>query len=393
MTTRVVANAALGGEGYRANVYAQYYDWWMYSNPTFANPDGSSAQIYQFDRRWIVGMRGERTWRVARALSLVAGTENRYDAIGNVGVHHTDDRAFVGSFGAYRVAELSASVYGEATWTPLHGLRLTAGLRGDHYRYDVAARDAEAAALGEGNGHASLLSPKAAIAYELSPHIELYANWGRGFHSNDVRGAVTATPVPVLVAGTGREIGARVRFGTFTASATCWWLDLGSELRFVGDSNAVEPTGASRRHGYEITFYWRPFSWLALDANFTASHARYDNGDYIPNAFENAGQIGASIILDRWEASARLRHLGPYPLLEDNSERDPGSDVVNLRAAFKPGRFEFYAELLNLFDSRDKDMAYLYESYVPAVDAAPVEGRLSRVVEPRTVRVGIRFRL
>jgi hypothetical protein len=34
-----------------------------------------------------------------------------------------------------------------------------------------------------------------------------------------------------------------------------------------------------------------------------------------------------------------------------------------------------YAEVLNVLDSRDKDMTYFYESYIPSFDAAPVEGR------------------
>jgi hypothetical protein len=52
---------------------------------------------------------------------------------------------------------------------------------------------------------------------------------------------------------------------------------------------------------------------------------------------------------------------------------------------------EIFGELLNIFDSDDKDIAYYYESYIPAFDPAPVEGRLSRVVEPRTVRVGVKY--
>ena len=97
-------------------------------------------------------------------------------------------------------------------------------------------------------------------------------------------------------------------------------------------------------------------------------------------------------MFDKWEASARLRHLGGYPLIEDNSVRDKGSNVLNLRGAWKPGRFEVYAEVLNLLDSRDKDIAYFYQSFIPKFDAAPVEGRLSRVVEPRTFRVGTKLR-
>lgn len=391
-TTRFVANAALTGGTFKGNIYAQFYNWSMYSNPTYANPDGTSAQIFQFDRRWVFGLNGQKKWSPASTLDIVLGTENRYDDIGNVGVYHTIARSFVSSFGRFAVREGSVSAYGEATWRPISGLRLTGGLRGDYYHYDVRAGDAAGAASGEGSGHDSIVSPKAAIAYAVSPHLELYANWGRGFHSNDVRGAVTVTPVPVLVRGTGKELGGRLQLPHFTLTATYFWLDVASELRFVGDSNAVEPSGASKRRGYEIVGFWRPFPWLALDANYTASHARYDNGDYIPNAFENAASAGASVVLNRWEASIRLRHLGPYPLIEDNSQRDKGSTVLNLRGAWKPSNFEVYAELLNIFDSHDNDITYYYESYIPAYDSAPTDGKLSRVVEPRTLRVGVKYK-
>jgi outer membrane receptor protein involved in Fe transport len=393
-TTRFVGNVAVTQADWRANGYAQYYDWSMYSNPTYADPDGSSAQIRQYDRRWIIGATAEKRWSLGSTLDFGVGTEDRYDHIGNVGVSRTADRAFLSSLGRYHVEELSLALYGDVTWRPLPGLRVTGGLRGDHYRYAVRARDAAAAALGEGEGSDSLLSPKASLAYRVAPALELYANWGRGFHSNDVRGAVNVdTPVPVLVRGTGKELGGRVQIGSASLTATYWWLNVGSELRFVGDSNAVEPTGASKRHGYEIVAFWRPLPWLALDGNYTASHSRYDNGDRIPNAFENAASAGVAVVLGRWETSLRVRHLGPYPLIEDNSVRDKGSTVVNARGAWKGKRIELYGELLNIFDSRDKDIAYFYESYIPAFDmTGPQEGRLSRVVEPRTVRLGMKVK-
>jgi outer membrane receptor protein involved in Fe transport len=394
-TTRFIGNLGVTQPTWRANVYAQYYDWSMFSNPIYADPDGTSAQIRQFDRRWIMGLTAAKQWDVGPALSFAIGTENRYDHIGNVGVDRSANGEYLFSLGRYRVEQLSAALYGDVTWQPVDGLRLTGGLRGDHYHYVVRARDDVATALGEGKGSDSLLSPKASVAWRVSPQVELYANWGRGFHSNDVRGAVNAdTPVSVLVRGTGKELGARLQLSSASLTATYWWLDVGSELRFVGDSNAVEPTGASQRHGYEIVAFWRPLPWLALDGNYTASRSRYDNGDRIPNAFENAASAGAAIILDPWEASIRLRHLGPYPLIEDNSVRDKGSTIVNARAAWKGKRIELYGELLNIFDSRDKDIAYYYESYIPAVDTGgPQEGRLSRVVEPRTVRLGIKVML
>lgn len=389
-TTRLIGNIAISQPTWRANAYAQFYDWSMFSNPTYTDADGTSAQIRQFDRRWVMGLTAQKRWDINPALALTIGTENRYDAIGNVGVDRTSDRMFLASLGHFHVKELSTALYGEATWTPVAGLRATGGLRGDYYHYSVGARDAVAASLGQGSGSASILSPKAALAYAITPQLEIYANWGRGFHSNDVRGAANVdTPVPVLVRGTGKELGARVQLSGVTLTGTYWWLNVDSELRFVGDSNAVEPSGASRRHGYELSAFWRPLAWLALDGNYTASHARYDNGDHIPNAFENAASAGAAILLDPWEASVRVRHLGPSPLVEDNSVRDRGSTVVNARAAWKGKQVEIYGEVLNVLGSRDKDIAYYYESYIPSFDTGgPVEGRLSRVVEPRTARIG-----
>jgi outer membrane receptor protein involved in Fe transport len=389
-TTRLIGNIAFEQPTWRANAYAQFYDWSMLSNPTYADADGTSAQIRQFDRRWVLGLTTQKRWDFGDALALTAGTENRYDVISNVGVDRSANRAFLASLGHYRVKELSSALYGEATWTPIDGLRLTGGLRGDYYHLSVEARDPVAATLGEGSGSDAIISPKAAIAWRITPHVEIYANWGRGFHSNDVRGAVNvATPVPVLVRGTGKELGTRLQFSGVTLTATYWWLNVDSELRFVGDSNAVEPSGASRRRGYEIVAFWRPFPWLAFDGNYTASHSRYDNGDHIPNAFENAASAGAALVLDPWEASIRVRHLGPSPLIEDNSVRDQGSTVVNLRAGWKGKGVELYGEVLNILGSRDKDIAYYYESYIPAYDVGgPAEGRLSRVVEPRTIRLG-----
>jgi hypothetical protein len=391
-TTRIIADAKISASGWRANAYAQYYDWTMYSNPTYANADGSSAQIKQFDKRWIFGLKGERRWEISPMIDLAVGTENRFDDISKVGVYHTDDRVFVESFGAYDVKEASGSLYAETVVRPFEGLRVTGGLRGDYYHFDVKGLDAEAIALGVGKGHDSIVSPKVDLAYKVNDHIEIYGDWGKGFHSNDVRGAVTSTPVPVLVSGKGKEVGARFQLPHFTLTTTYWWLDVGSELKFVGDSNAVEPTGASSRHGYEIVAFWRPFPWLAIDGNYTASHARYDNGDFIPNAFDNAAQVGVSLVSDDWEGSLRMRHLGGYPLIEDNSTRDKGSTVFNARGARKFAHVEVYAEVLNIANSRDKDITYQYESYIPAFDTAPTDGRLSRVVEPRTLRFGAKYK-
>ena len=78
-------------------------------------------------------------------------------------------------------------------------------------------------------------------------------------------------------------------------------------------------------------------------------------------------------------------------MTEDNSIRSQPSTIVNLRAAWTPGRYEIYGQLLNVLDAHSKDIEYYYESYLPAIDLnGPVEDIHSRAVEPRMLRVGLK---
>ena len=387
-TLRWIGAARLLGDGWRASLWAQYYDWNMLSNATY------DFQINQFDRRWIGGGRYQRELELSDTLALTAGVETRYDDIGTVGLQHTQEGNVVEDISRVAVTEGSVGAYSEAQWQALERLRVTAGLRADYFDFDVRAR---MPGVDEGSANDSAVSPKLAVAYRINPRVELYANWGRGFHSNDARGVVnTVTPVQGLSKGRGEEVGARFELGTFNITTTCWWLALDSELKFVGDSNSVEPGSATRRRGYEVVAFWRPLSWIALDAVWTGSRARYadsPDGSYVSGAVENAGEFGVSLVRDVWEASLRVRYLGKYPLIEDNSIRADAETGVNLRGAWKPGRFTLYAEALNIFDEDGKDIVYFYGANVAGLDppGEQVEGRVSRAEEPRTIRVGVKY--
>ncbi len=401
-TQRHIATLRLSGEDWRTTLYGQYYDWDMYSDATY------SYQIHQWDRRHTVGGLAQKQFRASDAMAFTLGAESRYDDIRNVRVDHTVERELVGILGAHRARELSAAAHAEAAWTPAQGLRLMGGLRADWYDFNTRAKrdafldpedDSATVPALQGKEDDAIVSPKFGLAWQATDMVELYANWGRGFHSNDARGVTASdTPVPGLVKGTGSEIGARYQRGGFSFTATLWELDVDSELRFVGDSNSVEPGAASRRRGYELVGFWHPLPGLAIDATWTGSRARYrgelaEPGETrIAGAVETAGELGVSWLKGPWELSARLRHLGEFPLTEDNSERADGENCLNLRAAWNRRGWTVYGELLNVFNKRGKDIVYWYESYLPAIDAEPVAGRVSRVEEPRTVRVGLRYR-
>lgn len=386
-TLRWIGTARLLGENWRATAYAQYYDWNMFSNPTY------DYQIHQFDRRWTAGGRYERHIVQQSSFNVNIGMELRYDDVGNIGVDHTDARVFVENIVHNAVKEDSEALYSEASWTPTDRLRVMAGMRVDLYHIDVAAKTS-ASSSGSKSDHQ--VSPKLGVAYNIAPNVELYANWGQGFHSNDGRGAVnTASPTPLLVLGTGYEGGVRYEIGTLRLTATHWWLNLSSELEFDGDTNSVEPGPASKRRGYELVGFWRPLEWLAFDAVYTGSHARSDEPyrPYLEGAIESAGEFGFSAIKGPWEFSGRLRYLGPYPLLADNSQRAGSDQEVNLRAAYTRGHLTMYGELLNALGHDGKDMVYWYAAHVAGLDPAGVEeeGRISRAAEPRTLRFGLKY--
>lgn len=397
-TDRVIASLRLDSDTWRVSAYAQRYDWTLLSNFTFFLDDPVDGdQLEQSDRRNTYGGRIERRFQPADNWRVALGAETRFDDISAVGLYKTVAGARVAPRGLFAVEELSTAVYAEATIAAGDKLALFGGLRADHYNFKTRALAGPDSWSGEVDD--SLVSPKVGASYQLGGGFALYANWGRGFHSNDARGVTApADPAPGLVRGTGSEVGARYERPGLNLAATLWRMDVDSDLIFVGDSGAVEPAGATRRSGIELSGFWKPLAWLSFDAALTASHARFvdaPGADRVPGALDSTAEVGATALFDTWNASMRVRHLGPHALGEDNSVRSSGTTLVNLRTAWTPrqwgdGRLEVFAELLNAFDSRRKDVDYFYASRLPGEPAEGVEGLHSRVVEPRSLRVGVR---
>ena len=74
-----------------------------------------------------------------------------------------------------------------------------------------------------------------------------------------------------------------------------------------------------------------------------------------------SGGISASPV-DGLDLTARLRHFGKAPLIEDGSVTSDPTTLVNLGAFYDFGRLRLGAELFNVFDANDADITYFYES-------------------------------
>lgn len=395
-TSRWLASAELTGGNWSANLYSQYYDWTMSSNPTY------DAQINQFDKRWIVGGRADKALLERDEFLLTAGAEIRYDDGERIGVEAFERGRYTGEISASEISEFSVGPFLDASWYATDDLRVNAGVRYDYYDFDVTPLNALSA---RGKKSDSEVSPKVGLAYMALDNLELYYNWGRGFHSNDARGVVNQVdPVPGISTGTGYEIGGRLSLGDFKFTSAYWWLDQDSELIFVGDSNSVEPKGASEREGYELTLFWRPRDWFAVDASYNASDARYlDNpeGDYVEQAVEEAAQLGFAVTRPNWDASLRVRYLGPYALDAANLRRGDSLTTANFRSAYHWNSLTLFLEVINLFDTDGKEIVYYYPAYVEGADVPGLSSEdidceatncfMSRATIPRALRMGVRF--
>ena len=380
--------------------YAHYYDFRLTSNFTYFldNPvDGDEFE--QRDRRTVIGGRIDKRFDADFGLpvELLVGAEGRYDFIDRVGLYRTAARHVLTTVREDQVNEGSAAVFAEVSIKPTPELRVILGGRVDAYRFDV---DADLA-INSGKNSDAIVSPKASVAYTPFEEIEFYANYGRGFHSNDARGTSinidpntggAADRVDALVAGTGYEGGIRARpLPGLTLTGTYWWLDLDSELLFIGDGGTTEAQGSSKRRGYELGAFYQPAPWFTVDAEYTKSRGRLTDlpsgENRIPGAIETVIAGGVVAKYNKASFAMRVRHFGSYSLIEDNSQRADPLTVVNARVEYQLGRVELAADLLNVLNSKDNEIEYFYASRLPGEPAGGIDDRHVRPVEPRQLRV------
>jgi hypothetical protein len=400
--------APFGGGDFQTTAYGIKYDLNLWSNFTYflSDPDNGD-QFEQEDDRRVFGWTGQWTrvdeWG-GRSVRNSIGYELRQDRIDPVGLHATRERARLSTTREDRVVQGSAGIFGsnEIQWTSW--LRSVLGLRYDRYRFDVTS------SLAENSGVASsgITSPKLSLVFGPWQRSEFFLNGGYGFHSNDARGVITRVdpasgdavePATPLVRSRGAEIGARTEaLKDVQSSLALWYLELDSELAFVGDAGTTEAGRPSRRHGVEWNTRWRPRPWMFVDLDFAWNRARFTGdapeGDYIPGAPEKVISAGVAVQqLGPWSAAVFLRYIGSYPLIEDNSVRAESSTTVDGQIGYRfSPRIWLRLDGFNLLNAEASDISYFYTSRLQAEPAEGVDDKHFHPAEPRSFRVTLGFR-
>lgn len=382
------------------SAYAVAYDFALWGNFTlFMEDPVNGDEIKQTDERSYFGGRLTHNLPVNDQLDLTFGAETRFDDIKEVGLFNTVDRMPINTVRRDSAEEFSAALWGQADYQFTPSLRGSFGLRGDYVHGDVTAITLP---INSGEADDTLLSPSAALAWRATDQIELYANYGEGFHTNDVRGATIqidpasgnpADTVPLFAKAKGAELGARFETGDLKTTIALFHLELDSELIFVGDAGTTEVNDATVRTGVEATAFWRPNDWFVGDVALSVTDGEFDipgPDTKIPNSIETVFSGGALFRFDPLTLSARLRHFGESPLIEDGSVFSDPTTVINLGATYDWNDITLGLEVLNAFDADDNDITYFFESQL-MTEANPVEDIHFKPVEPRQLRFSVRY--
>lgn len=407
-SSRYSLSASWFSDAWRWNTYLVRSDLSLWSNFTyFLNDPVNGDQFEQRDDRHLYGGELSYHWHQRLAgfeVEHLAGVQTRVDDIAEVGLYATLDRQRLSTVRADRIMQRSAAVFQQSSIAFSDKLIAHLGLRYDWMQAKVSSDTV----VNSGRSHDGIGSLRAGLSYQLTENWLAYLNAGQGFHSNDARGTTTRQApgsgealdlVDFLVVSKGAELGLRFfDYTAWNASIAFWYLEMDSELLYVGDEGTNEPSRASRRYGIETSlYYWLNQNW-SLDTELALTRSRFtetemDEGNYIDGSLPLVLSMGLTYQADeRWQLNLRLRHFGKRTLDSFNEQRAASSTVLNGRVQYQTGPWQLSAELLNLLNSQASDIEYFYASRLPGEPEAGVEDKHLHPMEPRSLRLRLAYR-
>ena len=351
-----------------AQAYLGSYRFDLFSNFTLYRDDQDAGdQIEQIDRRTFYG--GAVSYRVLQRVAGVRfdttiGSQVRSDDI-HEELWHARQRVQLGPMRNNDVHQTLIGAYLNEEITPLPWLRANLGGRADFLSFavDNPLNGIDPTSTKSGAGGAHQFSPKASLA--LTPfdrknaQLDVYLNWGHGFHSNDVRGAFTKPAITPLTRAVGEEVGARTRlWNRFDFAIAGWLLDLDSETTWGGDDGTTAVGPATRRYGVELESRYELTRWLAVDGALTFTHSQFttehQNGGGLALAPKQTWSGGLSARHDFGlgvgRAGLRCYGIGDRPASDDGVLVAPGFTQVDAHLGLRQRWFDVAFDVENLLN-------------------------------------------
>jgi TonB family protein len=350
-------------------LYLGTYRFNLFSNFTLTlrDPDNGD-EIEQIDRRTFYG--AKMSYRVVHQIGRVTldttiGAEGRNDDI-HEELWDTLHRQQVSAVRSNDVHESFVAAYLNEELTPAPWIRANVGGRSDLLSFAVDNRlpTNDPTAPASGIGAAYQLSPKASLIVtpldRRRAQVDLYLDYGRGFHSNDVRGVFALPAVTPIARAIGEEIGARARlFGRWDLAAALWQLHLGSETVWNGDDGTTGVSDPTLRRGVELETRYEVTPWLAADLELTFTKSQFstdmENGGGLALAPKNtwtgglSGRhpIGGGIV----RGGLRFYGIGDRPASDDGVLVAPGFTQFDLHLGYRRRWYDIAFDIENLLDA------------------------------------------
>ena len=397
-TSRMDASVALrsstAGTGWHARAFATRYDFTLFSNFTFLlNDEENGDGIVQNDDRVILGVLGDwsrKTTFAGLPARYTIGAGARSDRI-SIDLGRQAARRRLGDIVHADIAQDHGYVWADQDIDVADAVSVRMGVRVDAFRFDVSDRTSQVVSRAR-------VGPKLGLSWRAARATSLFANVGSGFHSNDARAVVTAAAgEEVLPRALGGELGVRHIWQGGTIGLAAWWLDLESELVYVGDEGTTEPSGATRRMGVDADARLRITSWLWADMDVSLARGRFRDVPLDRNRIPLAPRVTSSGGLTLRDVGAltagvRYRAVGNRPADETNAIRARGHALLETFATWRFGRLEATVTAENLLDADWNEAQFATTSRLQG-ERMPVTELHFTPGTPRIIQLGLTYRL
>jgi len=383
----------------RVLAYAGTYRFNLFSNFTLylRDPDNGD-EIEQIDRRTFYG--AKVSYRILHQIGPVTfdttiGGDGRNDDI-HEELWDTLHRHQISVVRSNDVHESFVAAYFNEEIVPARWLRADIGGRADLLSFAVdnrlpnptQSRDPTAPQSGVDGAHQ--LSPKASLIVtpldRPGAQLDVYVNYGHGFHSNDVRGVFAQPAVTPLARAKGEEVGARARLlDQLDLAAALWQLDLASETVWNGDDGTTGVSDPTNRKGVEVESRYEVTPWLAADLELTFTKSQFttdmENGGGLALAPKRtwAGGVSGRHTLGPGVARAGLRFygIGDRSATDDGALTAPGFTQFDMHLGYRHRWLDIALDIENLLNGNFRSAQFSTVSRLrnePAVGAAAPAG-------------------
>jgi outer membrane receptor protein involved in Fe transport len=302
----------------------------------------------------------------SKQATLNIGVNYRHDLTKDSELSRTKDKTtLLESIQLGDVNEANLGAFIDETIQFSSKISLTAGLRFDYFNNQYLDKLQNNTIF---KANASIVSPKLNLYYTKNNNLQLYLNLGKGFHSNDTRAVVEQNGLEILPAAYGSDLGIIWKpCSKMVINAAYWYLWLNQEFVYVGDAGVVEPSGQSKRSGFDVSMRYQLTKNLFFDADVNYAKPRAigetEGQNLIPLAVTWTSIGGLTLKNDKgFSGSLRYRYVGDRPANEDNSIVAKGYFVSDALLNYTKNRYSVGLSIQNIFNTKWKETQFATES-------------------------------